>query len=253
MVTGFFVAIALLIASLAANIWLLIIIHRQHVRSQLPWFALYVAWGVLEASVQLGAWATSPQLYVKVYWWTEAVEVVLIVGAVRESFLRIFRGFTRMSWFRWAVLGVIAAVVAYSAWKAVYVPPVQGAWPESFVFGAEFMFRWGIAAIGLLTMLLSWLLKEPTHSREDAVVNGFAISSGTVIANVVIFSFFGRKYLFLSQYLPSVGYFLAVFLWIWAFSRSIEGFGFEELGIGPEDMLKEIRRYREVAHRIRGK
>jgi hypothetical protein len=70
---------------------------------------------------------------------------------------------------------------------------------------------------------------------------------------MVIFSFFGTKYLFLSRYLPSVGYFLAVFLWIWAFSRPVESFGFKELGMGPEDMLKEIRRYREVALRMRGK
>lgn len=245
-------AIALLIAGLAANIWLLIIIHRQHVRSQLPWFALYVAWGVLAACVQLVAWETSKRLFNMVFWWIEPVEVFLIVGAVRESFLRIFRGFTRMSWFRWAVSGVIAAVVAYSAWKAVYVPHVQGNRLTSFVFGTEFMFRWGIAAIGLLTMLLSWLVKEP-NSREDAVVNGFAISSATFIANVVIYSFFGTKYLFLSEYLPSVGYFLAVFLWIWVFSRPVEGLGFKELGMGPEDMLKEIRRYRDAAQRIRGK
>jgi hypothetical protein len=178
-----------------------------------------------------------------------------MVGAVRESFLRIFRGFTRMSWFRWAVSGVIVAVVAYSAWKAVYAPPTQGIfwWWIPFVLGAEFMFHWGTAAIGLLTMLLSWLVKEPTNSREDAVINGFAINSGTVIASAVIFSFFGTRYIFLSNYLPSVGYFLAVFLWIWVFSRAVEGYGFKELGMGPEDMLREIRRYREAALRMRGK
>jgi len=247
------VAITLLIAGLAANIWLLIIIHRKHVRSQLPWFVLYVAWGVLSTSILLGALATSPQSYLAVYWWMEPVWLVLMVGAVRESFLRIFRGFTRMSWFRWSVSGVIAAVVAYSAWKAVYAPPAQGNWLTSFFVGAEFMFHWGIAAIGLLTMLLSWLVKEPTNSREDAVVTGFAINSGTVIAHTVIVSFFGTKYIFLSRYLPSVGYFLAIFLWVWVFSRPVEGYGFKELGMGPEDMLKEIRRYREAALRMRGK
>src|SRR5215472_16581552 len=96
-----FVAIALLMAGLAANIWLLIIVHRQHIRSQLPWFALYAAWGVLSNSVQLAAWATSLRLYLALYWWMEAVWLFLMVGTVRESFLRIFRGFTRMPWFRW--------------------------------------------------------------------------------------------------------------------------------------------------------
>jgi hypothetical protein len=247
------VALTLLIAGLLVDVWLLIVIHRQGVRKQLPWFALYVAWGVVLVSVQLAAWAINPRLYVAVYWWMEAIAVVLIVGAVRESFLRIFMGFTKMPWFRWAVSGVIAAVVAYSAWKAIYVPPVQGTRLTSFVIGAEFMFRWGIAAIGALTMLLSWLLNEPTNTREDGVVNGFALASGAFVVATVIVSISGTKYLFFIKYLPSVGYFLAVFLWIWVFSRPVEGFGFKELGMGPEDMLKEIRRYREAAQRIRGK
>ena len=86
--------IALLIAGLAVNAWLLIVLHRQDVRRHLPWFALYVAWQILLIFIQLGASIVSSRLYVAAYWWTEAIEVVLIVGAVRESFLRIFEGFT---------------------------------------------------------------------------------------------------------------------------------------------------------------
>src|SRR5215510_2421312 len=159
-------AIAVLIAGLAVNTWLLIIVHKRNVRRQLPWFALYVAWEFMLACVQLAAWLISPRLYIAVYWWMEAVEIVLIVGAVRESFLRIFRGFTSMRWFRWSVWGVIASVIVYSAWKAIYAPPVQGNRLAVFILGAEFLFRWGIAAIALLSMLLMWLVHEPRGSRE---------------------------------------------------------------------------------------
>ena len=244
--------VALIAAGLASGIWLLIIVCRQSVRKQLPWFVAYVSWQVVQALSQLLALMVSRRLYITVYWWMEAVEILLTVAAVRESFLRIFRGFTKMPWFRWIVSGVIAAVVAYSAWKAIYYPPVQGNWLTSFIVGSEFLFRWGIAGIALLTYVLSWSLSELSETREDAVMTGFGLISGAVILAVIWVSVFGNN-LFFSKYAPSVGYFIAIFLWIRVFSRPVEGFSFEELGIGPEDMLKLIRRYRADVKKIRGK
>jgi hypothetical protein len=244
---------ALLIANLAVNTWLLIILYRRNVRKQLPWFALYVAWEFFLACIQIAAWTISSRFYIAVYWWTEAIAVVLIVAAVRESFLRIFEGFTRFAWFRWSVWGVIIAVVIYSAWKALYAPPVQGNRLTPFVVGAEFAFRWGVAAIGMLSALLMFLLEQPMGTREDSVVTGFGIASIAFVAHVVLVSLFGTRFIFFSTYLPSVGYFVAVFLWIWAFSRPVREFGLKELGVGPEDVAKTLRGYREAAKRIRGK
>jgi hypothetical protein len=243
-------AVALIIAGLVVDIWLLILVHRQGVRRHLPWFVLYVTWGVLIASVQLATWMISPQLYIAVYWWMELIAVVFIVGAVRESFLRIFQGFSSEAWFRWSVWSMILAVVLYSGWKAIYLPPVHSSRIESFVVGAEFAFRWGIFGIAVLTAFLSVLVKEPMDTREDAVVTGFGLASVGVLAGVISFSLFGKKYLFLTQYAPSVGYFLAVFWWIWVFSRPVTEFGFKELGMGPEDIAKELRRYRELTERM---
>ena len=244
--------IALIAAGLAACIWLLIVVYRQNIRKHLPWFVAYVGWQVVQALIQLVTLLISRRLYFRVYWWMESLEILLTVAAVRESFLRIFRGFTRMPWFRWTVSGVIAAVVAYSAWKAVYQPPVQGSRLTSFILGAEFLFRWGIAGIAGLTYVLSWALSEPSGTREDAVMTGFGLISGAFILTVICVSLFGNKFLFFSKYAPSVGYFIAIFLWIRVFSRPVEGFGFEELGIGPEDLLKLIRRYRADVRKIRG-
>jgi hypothetical protein len=87
-------------------------------------------------------------------------------------------------------------------------------------------------------------------TREDAVVTGFGIASVGVLAGVVSFSLFGTKYLFLTKYASSVGYFVAAFWWIWVFSRPVAEFGFKELGMGPEDIAKELRRYRELSERM---
>jgi hypothetical protein len=245
--------IALITAGLAAGIWLLIILHRQNVRKHLPWFVAYVVWQVLQALVQLLAVLVISRLYITLYWWMEAVDMLLTVAAVRESFLRIFKGFTKMPWFRWTVSGVIAAIVAYSAWKAIYHPPVQGTWLTSFVVGIEFLFRWGIAGIAALTFVLSWALSEPTETWEDTILTGFGLISGAFIFSLICVSLFGNKFLSFSKYAPSVGYFIAIFLWIRVFSRPVESFGFKELGIGPEDLLKLIRRYRADVRKIRGK
>jgi hypothetical protein len=250
---GIVLVFTLLITGLAIDVWLLTIVHRQHVRRHLPWFVLYIAWQVLLVLIQLTTWLINPRSYVTIYWWTEAIGVVVIVGAVRESFLRIFRGFTGMQWFRWTVSGVIAAVVAYSAWKAVYAPPVQGNRLTALVIGSEFLFRWGIAIIALLTTILSYLLNEPMDTWEDAVITGFGLASAAFVISVILVSFFGMRYLFLSKYIPSVGYFVAVFMWIRVFSRPVQGFGFKELGIGPEEMLRIMRDYREAVKAIRGK
>jgi len=247
-------AIAVLIAGLLVNAWLLAIIYRQNVRKQLPWFAFYVSWEFLLVCVELVSWLVNPRLYVAVYWWMAGIAVILTVGAVRESFLRIFEGFTKKPGFRWLVWGVIAAVVLYSAWKAIYVPPPPiGGHIAAFVIGAEFMFRWGIFGIALLTAALSSLLQEPMDTREDAVVSGFGIASICIVASAAAVSLFGTRYLFFAKYAPSVGYFVAAFLWIKVFSRPVTEFGVQELGMGPEEIRQELRRYRDLAERIRRK
>ena len=242
--------ILLFIAGLVVDVWLLMIVHRQGVRKQLPWFASYISWGVLLQSIQLAIWLAAPQFYVAVYWWMELIAVVFIVGAVRESFLRIFWGFTSKAGFRWTVWSVILAVVIYSAWKAIYLPPVQSTRLGAFVVGAEFAFRWGIFGIAVLTTVLSVLFTEPMNTREDAVVSGFGLSSVASLAGIINFSLFGKKYLFFTKYASPVGYFAAAFWWIWVFSRPVAEFGFKELGMGPEDIAKELRRYRELTERI---
>lgn len=241
--------IATFVIGLFAYVWLLIILERQGVRKQLPWFALYVTWECLATLSQLTLWLARQKFYYATYWWMETVEIALTVAAVRESFLRIFQGFTRKPGFRWAVWTVIGAVVAYSAWKAVYAPPLHVTRLDSFVLGAEFLFRWGFLAITALTAVLSLLMREGI-TREDSVVTGFGAAAGAFLLYLGTLSLFGAKYNFLTEYIPGVGYFVAVFWWIYVFSRPVKEFGFEELGMGPEEIRNALRRYRESGQRV---
>jgi hypothetical protein len=243
--------IALFIANLLVDTWLLTTLLRRGVRKQLKWFVLYVAWESLGACVGLATWSASRTLYVTVFWWMEGPRMALMVMAVRESLLRIFEDFKSL--LRWSVLGVILLVMLYSAWKAVYAPPVQTNRIVSFIIGAEFTFRWGIAAVAVLSLPLMWLIEEPRSGREYSVVMGCGFASIAFLAWVLSRSFFGTRFTFLTQYLPDVGYFVTVLWWIKVFLRPIEEFGFKELGMEPEEIAKELRRYREAADRIEGK
>src|SRR5215472_4475333 len=109
--------IALFVANLLVDLWLLIVLHRQGARKQLPWFALYVVWELLSATVGLTTWLISRSLYATVYWWKEGIRIALLVAAVIESLLRIFAGFKSL--LRWSVSVVIILVVLYSSWKAI--------------------------------------------------------------------------------------------------------------------------------------
>jgi hypothetical protein len=236
--------------NLVVDIWLLIVLFRRNVKKDLPWFFSYIVWESITACVSPVIWFIDPRLYVTAFWWMEAVRVALIVGAVRESFVRIFIGFTSLKWFPWIVRSVIAAIVAYSVWKAVYAPPVQSNRITSFLLGTEFTFRWSIAAIGILSFVLMWLFEVPRHTREDAVVSGCGLASLAFVANVLSRSFFGTRFTFFTQYLPDVGYFMAALLWIRTFSRPEEEFGFKELGMDAEQIDQELHRYGESARRL---
>jgi len=239
---------AVFLANLILDAWLLRVLHKQAARKHLPWFFLYIAWEFISTATGLTTWLISRDLYTVVYWWKEGLRMALLVGAVRESLLRIFKGFESL--LRWSVLAVILGVVAYSWWKAVHAPPIQSNRLASFILGAEFVFRWGIAGVSVVAMGLMWFIQEPTGSREDGVITGAAIASMGFVAWVIIRSLFGTRFVFFAQYLPDVGYFIAVFYWIKVFQRPVPEFGFKELGMGPEDIRREIRRYGDLVERI---
>lgn len=242
-VQAFSLDIALLISGLLVYTWLLIIVVRHAVRKQLPWFAFFVIWEFIAQSGGLVTLLVNRPLYYKLFWWTELVDITLTVAAVRESFMRIFQGFTRKPGFRWSVWTLIAGVVIYSALRAIYGPPFQVSGMYTFVYHVEFLFRWGFLAIAGLTVILGILMREGI-TREDAVVTGVGIAAGAWLLYLGSFSLLGKKYIFLTKYITSVGYFVAAFLWIYVFSRPVKEFGFEQLGMGPEEIRKVLRRYR---------
>jgi hypothetical protein len=235
---------------LAVSSWLLSVLLRRGIWRQLPWFTGYVASEVVGASVGLALWFVDSQLYVTVSWWLDVAQIVLVVGTVRESFLRTFVGFSSLRWFPWLVWGVIGSILVYSAWKAVYAPPVQNNRIVALIIDGEFTFRWAIVGVGLLSAGLERLFTLSRDTREAAVILGCAVASAGVLAWAVIRSLFGTRYALVTQYFGEMAYLIAAWIWLKYMSQREVEVGFNELGMTPEQVALELRRYREAAERL---
>src|ERR1700739_2695355 len=184
---------------LAVNGWLLFILVRNRIIRFLPWFGAYIASELVGACVGLVLWSLQSHLYLTVFWVMAAAQIILIVGAVRESFLRLFIGFRSRPWFPWLVRSVIALILLYSVWKAVYVPTVKTNRLISLIADGEFAFRWTILAVGLLAVILERIFMVSRSTREAAVLDGCTVVSLGVIAWVVSRSLLGQKYILVTQ------------------------------------------------------
>jgi hypothetical protein len=244
------VPIISLCAHITVNVWLLIILLKRRVWRQLPWFTCYVSSELVGACIGLFLWFTDRRLYVTIYWWMAAFQILLLVLAVRESFVRTFVGFGVLAWFPWLLRGVIGMVLAYSGWKAIYAPPVHNTRIIALIVGGEFTFYWGIVAVGVLSLAMVWLFQLPTSTREMAVMDGCTILSVATLITVISRSVFGTRFALITQHVPEFGYVLAAIIWIKYMSGPEVEAGFKEVGLSPEAMSLELRRYRKAAERL---
>jgi len=235
---------------IAINLWLVTILCRRRMWRPLPWFVSYIGSELVGTSVNLIMWLFYHHLYVPVYWWTVAVQVVLIVGAVRESFVRTFAGFGALSWFPWLIRAVIATVLLYSAYKAIYVPPVRNSRLIALVVGGEFTFQWGIVAVGILSLVLSWVFQLPRNTREMVVLDGCTIFSIASLISVVSRSVFGLRFVSWTQYASEVGFVIAAAIWIKFFSRMSGDYELRTSQLSAEQKSLEFSRYRKAAGRL---
>jgi hypothetical protein len=246
----FVIAIISFSIHLAVNGWLLLILVRNRIIRFLPWFGAYIASEAVGACVGLVLWSLRSHLYRTVFWVMAAAQIILIVGAVRESFSRLFVGFRSRPWFPWLVRSVIAMILLYSVWKAIYVPTVRTNRLISLIADGEFAFRWTILAVGLLAVILERIFMVSRSTREAAVLDGCTVVSLGVIAWVVSRSLLGQQYILVTQYFQEIGYLLGAAIWIKCMSRPPSPTGFTELSITPEQAAAELQRYRVAAKRI---
>jgi len=201
-------AISILLAA-----WILAVLLRRSLWRRFPFFTGYVAYDLIRTIAGL-ATLSSPQIYFYVYWFTAPGEMVLTILAAHESFLKVFRSFYLLKWFRILFPGAIVGALLYSAWRGYVAPPVEASPAGSAIISAALTAQYIVLAIAFLFFGLAMFLHVPWRIYEYRFVLGFAVSALAVAFGGAVRSVFGTEFRFLSEMLPALVYILTLTIWL---------------------------------------
>lgn len=231
----------------------LIILHvliRKRLYHRFLWFLIYIAYALIEAILRLWV-AGNRALYYNVYWLTTIGDVSFSVLAFWESFVNVFRAYTRVRWFAWTVWGCIGLAVMYAVFKAWFFPPNPATTRGAIIIGLQLGVDYTVAVIGLLCFGLMRFLKIKGREWESAIIFGFAIYATFEILALVSQSVFGTRFKTAREWLPAIAYIFAEIQWAVALRRP-------EYKVSPTrdltvDDLAQLDEYSEFLARFLGR
>lgn len=195
------------------QVWILVLMGRRSLYGRFPLFAAYIAYVAVQTVVR-SAFLANQHLYFYVYWFTAPIEMILTVLAAHESFMKVFRSFYLLWWFRIFFPGAIVVAVAYSAWKGYASPPVHVSASGAAIISAALTAQYVILATSILFFVLAKFLHVPWRIHEYRFILGFGISSLAVAFGGAVRSAFGTRFEFVSEMLPAVAYMVALAVWL---------------------------------------
>ncbi|HEY6250405.1 MAG TPA: hypothetical protein VI685_10630, partial [Candidatus Angelobacter sp.] len=160
------------------------------------------------------------ELYYSVFWWTEIGDVSLMVLAFSESFMNVFRTYTRLRWFVVFIWCCIGVGLLYALFKALVFPPLNVT-----VRGGKIIIDLGVAinfALGIVAILyfaLTALLRIKEYRLESGIISGFTIYVALSICGSLIRSIYGKRFPLVYGWLAPIGYLLAELTWAFELGR----------------------------------
>jgi hypothetical protein len=252
----FIKVLALQLFGFATDIGVLLQIYRLGIKPRLPWFFYYILAESVTALAEIAALLFWRPAYSFILWSSESVLIVLILFAVRESFLRTLGPLRQLPWFRWLVLrGVWIGVLVYAILVGIYLPPVNATSTGAEYLGIELASRWIIFIYGFIFLFQAKKYDlQDLCPTETAVIFGFILSSSGFLLSVASRSVFGTKFLFITKYAVSAGYLLATSSWILKLGKkpiidpnnTREERFLKATGMTPEQLATEMANYRQV-------
>lgn len=199
--------------SICLRLLIVYLLYKRHLRRRLFWFFAYIVYALIEDGLRLSV-SGNPTLYGRVYWLTEIGDLILLIAAVAESFVNVFREFTRLRLFVWMVWGCVGLALLYSLFKAWVFPPVQTGHLGSIVIAVEVTVDYSVSAVGILFFLLMLFFRIKERPWEMGIIGGFTINAGLAVFGPLTFSAFGTtKFKVLSEWIPAIAYLLAEIMW----------------------------------------
>jgi hypothetical protein len=237
----YWLGLSVQITCVALQSWILVLLWRRNLWRKFPIFTGYIAYVVLRTIVG-SATLSNPHVYFYFYWISAPGEMILMILAAHESFLKVFRSFYLLWWFRIFFPGAIVAAVVYSAWKGYASPPVHVSASGAAIISAALTAQYVILAISILFFVLAKFLHLPWKIHEYRFVLGFGISSLAVAFAGAVRSEFGTRFEFVSEMLPAVAYMVALAVWLSAVLHAERSSDQPSERLSPEDAVSDLRR-----------
>jgi hypothetical protein len=237
------------VVGVALSLWLLEVLSKKGVRRELPWFFLFICWGLFSALVGLVASIAARRFYVTVFWTLEIPGAALMTAAMQEGLLDMFKRLRAV--LHWFMPGVLAFVILYCALRATFFTSFPGNRLVSFELSSEFTLRWSLVIVVIAALAMTYFAEEAWNTRGIYAVIGISIISLAYVAWSNGLSGFGLSALFIAKYLPSLGYFFATLFWIRRFSVPLAQFSLQDMGIGLEDVQKRLGLFAQTLEMIK--
>lgn len=200
-----------LVVTFVLQLFVLRLLIKQRLQKRFFFFLVYLIYELCESVLRLAV-AGNKAWYYNVYYWTEIGDVSLAVLTVRESFLNVFQGYTRLRWFVWTVWGCVGLAILYSILKAWILPPVQANRRGLVIIAVEGTVDYSLTSAGLLYFALILFFGIKEHQWETGIISGFTIITGVAVFGLLVRSYFGPNRT-PSQWIPALAYILGEIEW----------------------------------------
>ncbi|HZE79305.1 MAG TPA: hypothetical protein VE604_00305 [Candidatus Polarisedimenticolia bacterium] len=228
--------------TLALEIWLLGLLFRRGVSRHFPLFFTYSAYTVAIAIARLIT-IGNYHVYFYVFWWTDAVLLLLGLAALHETFRWVYEGFYMFWWFRLIYYGTISLVLLVTVRNAIVNPPVQAHPLIGLILNIGIAVNLLQAGIAALFAALSKPLAIEHRRYPFGIVAGFAASSLGPFVGYFARSIFGKNVDTFTQNASAVAYILALVIWLIAFSKPEPEESAWTPPMSPDEMLKVVHGY----------
>ncbi len=233
---------ALQVTGVALEIWTLALLWRRNLLRAFPLFFSYILYVLIRTGVG-SITLSAPNIYFYVYWTTAPGEVILMILAAYESFLKVFRVFYLLPWFRVLFPAGMAAALLYSALRGYLSPPVHASAVATAIISAMLTGQYVILTISLVFFALAKLLHVPWRVHEYRFVLGFGLSAVATALAASVRSDFVTRFAFLSRMLPAVTYILVLLIWLSAVVHPLpEKSKIEAPVEPPEEVVQRLQR-----------
>jgi len=226
---------------IALEVGVIVCLSRWGGWREVPVFLAYLVFILLRTIV--GSIALSHEaFYFEFYWISAPLEIGLTVLAVLESFWRVFASFRLLRWFRLVLPGSVAAALGYSAWRGYHYdrfPLVEMTPAAAALVSATVMLQYAILGVALMYFLLGALLHVGGRTHENRFILGFGVASLAAAFGGSMRGMFGESFALVSRESQSLGYLIALMLWLSGAIYPIPGK--TTSGTPPRDFIDDVK------------